>query len=508
MNELHELTAGFFLLAAKRGWRPNNLPLHEHQRRAFVFFTTLTPPVLLLLPVYKTGNICLLEFIFELLAGQFVENDRAVAYQKVTLSFLTTLRRAKKEPAVWAALAAALPRCLDVAQETLVSVLSRMTPDVDIQHLDYQRVREVAWSFNVLYPDFHQLLASLNINEEPHAFHANISAETRLPTADRQLSTFRLLEEILADDASSSTDLISACAKTADCASYIFPLCRGMIGGTCGPTNSKKAVVWSAFSKSGLTCHHRTCLYHASALNMPDAENIPIEFVNAVASRSKLDHIKLPSLSSRAAPRRSTRAAAAAATSGPRIGGDQLAHAEKRARLSYSDAADKIATKEDAIAAVNSWKSFERKLRSEKKADPRHGKTFQRCNCRDAACELAHLEDGERRRTRMVLCISCGVVFLSTVIEIEASEQPKPSSSVVYICGRHGCCGGCVAVATSSSSTSHQPGSSDDYIPFSGDFPRTELSLIPGSQCPIDIRQMGKVCSGGLPPPSVCPQTY
>ena len=30
MNELHELTAGFYLLAERRGWRPDNLPAFEH----------------------------------------------------------------------------------------------------------------------------------------------------------------------------------------------------------------------------------------------------------------------------------------------------------------------------------------------------------------------------------------------------------------------------------------------------------------------------------------------
>ena len=38
LNELHELTAAFIRLAEIRGWRPDNLPMYEAQRRAFVFF--------------------------------------------------------------------------------------------------------------------------------------------------------------------------------------------------------------------------------------------------------------------------------------------------------------------------------------------------------------------------------------------------------------------------------------------------------------------------------------
>ena len=509
MNELHELTAGFYLLAERRGWRPDNLPAFEHQRRAFVFFTTMVPPVLLLIPVYKTGNVELLQRLFQQLAALFASSQRVVAYQKVSLTFLTTLRRAKAEPDLWEALRAALPRCLDVAQETLVSVLSRMTPDVDIQNLDAQRVREVAWSFNVLYPEFHELLHSLNINEEPHVFHANIAAETRLPTAQRQLATMRLLEDSLRDDG--SADLISAGANTAACETYVFPACRGMLGGPCGP-RPQKDVLWSAFSASGQHCQHRTCLLHASALNMPHANDIPISAVNAIARSSQLSHIMLPRRQGRAPSRRSARSTSAAGA--PRIGGRQLEHAETPARPTYRDSADNITTKEEAVAAVKQWKSFEQRLREGNKEDMRHGKDFQRCNCRAAAAELQALPEMVSRTTRTVLCISCGVIFLSkfeepkrllldvdddgesTTKEAKAGYSYSSRSDMTYICGRHGCCARCVSVAQDSSCASSHQQQEQDNVPFSGDFQAADLSYTPGSQCPIQIKAMEKVCVG------------
>ena len=504
LNELHELTAAFIRLAEIRGWRPDNLPMYEAQRRAFVFFTTLVPPVLLLIPAYKTGNVQLLQHIYYLLAAEFASHPRVPAYQKVSLSFLTMLQQLSNEPKLLEAFAAALSRCLDVAQETLVSVLSRLMPEVDVQNLEKARVREVALSFNNVYPEFHRLLRSLGIAEEPRAFRANMCAETRLPAAARQLATMRVLQELFADSAmeeKSADDIILACSNSDACSSYVFPICLGMTGGECGPPASRGSdLLWAPFAHSERSfCQHRTCLLHASARNLPDADKIPVAAVNTLARRSRLEHIKLPSIASRAPARRS--AAAAAARSAPEIGGAQHQHARKRARYNASDTANDITTKEQAIAAVKSWKAFEV---SHQDVDWRHGSAYQRCNCTAIGQALKQLPAPDRQCHRVVLCLSCGITFTSTFDARTIEERRSAGSSselqqIVYVCGRHGCCGSCyrAAIAAStggaaaaSAAAAPDPSMPSPFPPFSGDFDIRDLCLIPGTQCQISAGAM------------------
>ena len=84
----------------------------------------------------------------------------------------------------------------------------------------------------------------------------------------------------------------------------------------------------------------------------------------------------------------------------------------------------------------------------------------------------------------------------STTKEANAGYFYSSRSDMTYICGRHGCCARCVSVAQDSSCASSHQQQEQDNVPFSGDFQAADLSYTPGSQCPIQIKAMEKVCVG------------